>query len=264
MMLATLLPVALVAYIVGIFLASLGTFYRIGIARTGASLFFVVAWGAHVAAVTVHGVQTGHFPLSSRAEYLLFLGLAVMTLHLLLWFVWKVHATGIVLPPISAAAGFASWALIGTTASMPVAQPRGLFLFHTTVSTLGMATLVVALAMSLLYLFQDRALKARRKLKLLDLLPPLDRCDNIGFQALLVGFTLLSVGIATGVMVNSSLHDRLWVPGIKQTLPVLAWLVFAGVLAARFKLGFRGRKSAYLTITGVMLGLLTVAGMATL
>jgi ABC-type uncharacterized transport system permease subunit len=41
----------------------------------------------------------------------------------------------------------------------------------------------------------------------------------------------------------------------------LAWLVFAGVLVARFRVGFRGRKSAYLTIAGVMLGLLTVAGM---
>lgn len=261
---AVLLPIALVAYILGIFLAGVGVFYRVELARIGASVVFSLAWIAHLGSVIGQGVATGEFPLSSVAEYLLFLGLAVMTLHLVLWFVWRMHVAGCVLPPIAAAAGFGALALFGTRAAVPVARPRGLFLFHTTVSTLGMATLVVALAMSLIYLFQDRALKSRRALKILQRLPTLDRCDHIGFQALVLGFVLLSVGIATGVMVNATMHGRIWVPGIKQTLPLVAWLVFAGVIGARFKLGFRGRKSAYLTITGVMLGLLTVAGMAQL
>jgi ABC-type uncharacterized transport system permease subunit len=260
-MLVVLLPIALVAYIVGVFLASLGTFYRFETARKSATVVFVLAWTAHFGAVLGRGLSTGQIPLTDVAEYLLFLGLTVMTLYLLLWFRWRVDAAGIVLPPLAAAAGFGALALLGSTAALPVARPRGWLLFHTTVSTLGMATLVVALAMSLIYLFQDRALKARRKLKLLNRLPPLDRCDHIGFQALAVGFVLMSVGIGAGVVVNASEHGRIWVPGIKQTLPLLAWLVFAGVLAARFGLGFRGRKSAYLTITGVMLGLLTIAGM---
>lgn len=259
---AMLLPGALVAYVVGIVLASLGTFHRLEIARKSASVMFSIGWAGHLGAVIARGRSTGQFPLSSVAEYLLFLGLAVMTLHLLLWFAWRVHAAGLVLPPIAAATGFAAFALLDTQAALPVARMGGWFLFHTTVSTLGMATLVVALAMSLLYLFQDRALKSRRPLKLLARLPPLDRCDHIGFQALLLGFVLLSVGIAAGVVVNASRYQTFWVPGIKQTAALLAWLVFAGVLAARVKLGFRGRKSAYLTITGVMLGLLTVAGMA--
>ncbi len=259
-----LLSLALVAYIVGIFLASLSTFYRVELARKSASAAFVLAWVAHTAAMIARGLETGSFPMSSVAEYWLFLGLAVMTLHLVLWFGWSVYAAGLVLPPIAATAGFVASALMGTSASAPVAQPHGWFLFHTTVSTLGMATLIVALAMSLLYIFLDRALKTRRALKLLERLPPLDDCDHIGFQALLIGFVLLTVGIGAGVVVNSSLHDRFWIPGVKQTLSLLAWLVFAGVLGARLRLGFRGRKSAYFTIAGVMLGLAAVAGMATL
>ena len=124
-----------------------------------------------------------------------------------------------------------------------------------------MATLVVALAMIVIYLFQDRALKSRRTLRLLEKLPPLDRCDNVGFQALVLGFVLLTVGILTGVIVNAAVYDRIWVAGVKQTLAILAWVVFATVLFARFKLGFRGRKSAYLTIAGVTLGLMTIVGM---
>jgi ABC-type uncharacterized transport system permease subunit len=42
---------------------------------------------------------------------------------------------------------------------------------------------------------------------------------------------------------------------------LLAWIVFAVILASRTALGFRGRKSAYLTIAGFALGLLTILGM---
>jgi ABC-type uncharacterized transport system permease subunit len=261
-MTAMLLSAALVCYIVGIFLAALGTFQRADLARRAASPLFAMAWLVHLGAVIARGLATQRFPLASVAEYLLFLGLAVMTLHLLVSWGRGVHVAGLVLPPVAAAAGFAALALLGTHAAAPVERSHGWFLFHTTVSTLGMATLVVALAMSSIYLIQDRMLKSRRPLKILDRLPSLDRCDQVGFQALVLGFVLLSVGIGAGVVVNASRYQRLWVPGLKQTAPLLAWLVFAGVLGARFKLGFRGRKSAYLTIAGVMLGLLTVVGMA--
>ncbi len=255
------LSIALVAYVVGIFLASLGTFTRIEMARTAASIVFFVAWLAHLGAVVQRGRVTGRFPLSDVGEYLLFLGLAVMTLHLLLWMRWRVQVVGIVLPPAAAAAGFGALALLSSGATPLENRPRGWFLFHTTVSTLGLATLVVALAMSLIYLFQDRALKSRRTLRLLERLPSLDRCDHIGFQSLATGFVLLSLGIVAGFVVNELVHGQFWLLGVKQYLALLAWIVFAGVLSARVKLGFRGRKSAYLTITGVMLGLLTVAGM---
>ena len=72
---------------------------------------------------------------------------------------------------------------------------------------------------------------------------------------------LLTLGIGTGIVVNAELHEPLLVMGPKQIFPMLAWVVFAGILIARPALGFRGRKSAYLTIAGFALGVLTVLGM---
>ena len=260
-MTAFLLPLALVLYIVGLFLAGLGTFYRLDTARNAAVWVYALAWLVHGATVIRRGMDAGRFPLTNRPEYLLLLGFVVMTLYLLALIVWRVHAAGLVLPPIAAAAGFGALAVSGRTAASVPPRPQGWFLFHTTVSTLSMAMLLVALSMSLIYLFQDRALKTRRRLKLLDRLPTLDRCDHIGFQALVVGFLLLTLGIVAGAIVNASVHGRIWTPGVKQTMPVVAWLIFATVLVARSRLGLRGRKLAYLTITGVMLGLATAAGM---
>jgi len=256
-----MLPIALVAYILGVFLASLGTFYRFHLARGVASAVFVSAWAAHLGAVLQHAVETKRLPLSNGVEWLLVFGLAVMTLHLFVWFIWRVWAAGVVLPAVAAVAGFGAWALYSDASVGETTRRGGLFLFHTTVSTLGMAMLVVALAMSVIYLILDRALKTRKTLRVMDRLPPLDQCDHIGFQSLAIGFLLLTIGIVTGVLVNTTVYDKLWVPGIKQTFPLLAWVVFAVVLAARLKMGLRGRRSAYLTIAGVILGLVTVVGM---
>jgi ABC-type uncharacterized transport system permease subunit len=255
------LPIALIAYIVSIFLAGLATVYRSDAARGGASAVFVVAWLAHGGAVIQRGIATGGLPLNNVGEYLLVLGWVVMTLHLAVWFAGRVYAAGLVLAPIAAVASFAALPLLASGVHHGGAPLRGWFLFHTTISTLGMATLTVALAMSVIYLVKDRALKSRRTLRLLERLPSLESCDQIGFRSLWIGFILLTLGIGTGVIVNEKIYQQFWILGIKQVLPLLAWSVFAAVLLARFKLGLRGRKSAYMTIAGVTLGLLTVVGM---
>jgi len=262
-MLASFLPIALVAYIVGVFLAGLATVYRSDAARGGASAVFVAAWLAHGGAVIQRGVAMGAFPLTNLGEYLLMLGWVVMTLNLALWFAGRVYAAGLVLPPLAGLACFAAMPLLATSVARPAPRRGGWFLIHTAISTLGMATLCVALAMSLIYISKDRALKSGTTLRLLKRLPSLETCDQIGFRSLWIGFTLLTVGICTGLVMNETIYNRFWILGFKQTLPLAAWAIFAVVLVARLKLGVRGRKSAYMTIAGVMLALLTVIGMTT-
>jgi ABC-type uncharacterized transport system permease subunit len=195
------------------------------------------------------------------AEFLLVLGWVVLTLHLYLWFRQKVEVAGVVLPPLAGIMAFVAMQLMRGATTNPTTTPDGWFLFHTTVSTLGIAILSVAFAMSVVYLVQDRALKSKKALKMLERLPSLQKADQIGFRSLTVGFILLSLGIVTGVVVNAELYERSLELGPKQIFPVLAWIVFASILVGRPILGFRGRKSAYMTIAGFALGLMTVIGM---
>ena len=116
--------------------------------------------------------------------------------------------------------------------------------------------------MALLYLAQDHALKSRSTPGLLQRLPALEECDRVGLQALIVGFVMLTLGIGTGIAMNTGLHSEFLSGGAKQIFPLLAWAVFLVVLLARTWLGYRGRKSALLTIAGFLLGLASVAGMA--
>jgi ABC-type uncharacterized transport system permease subunit len=235
--------------------------YRSEPSRRAASGVFVATWLVHVVTIVREATVTGRFPLANMAEYLLVLGWIVMSLHLWLWFRLRVWVAGLVLAPLAGIMTFAASQVLSEDAAVAAVHPDGWFLFHTTVSTLGMATLCVAFAMSVLYLIQDRALKAKKGWKLLERLPSLQKADQIGHRALSVGFLLLTIGIGTGLVVNTEVYERLLVMGPKQVFPLLAWGVFAVILIARPLLGFRGRKSAYLTITGFALGLLTVVGM---
>lgn len=255
-----LLSIALICYTACIALAVIGVVYRSETARRCASIMFPITWLAHLAAVLAEGIGAGRFPLASLAEFLLLLGFAVLTIHLYLWYRLRIYISALLLPPLAAIAALGALPLLPGGGAQAGPRQDVLLLFHAAISTLGMATLCVAFAMSVCYLIQDRGLKARLRLALLDRLPSLDRCDHIGFRALKIGFFLLTVGIGTGVVVNVDLHHKIWLWTAKGTFPLLAWFVFAATLTARTVLGFRGRKSAYLIIAGFVLGLFTIIG----
>ncbi len=224
---------------------------------------FAAGWALHLGAVVGKGVSAGRLPLANLPEYLLVLGWVVLGLHLLVWFRSRIAASALVLAPLAFLMGLAALLWPARPGELPPAQQHGLFLAHTTLSTLGMASVAVAFAMSLIYLAQDRALKAKNRPRLLDFLPSLDRSDRIGHLALFWGFPLLTLGILTGALWSAEVHHRFWVGGPKQTFPVLAWIVLGIVLYVRVVQGLRGRRFAYLTIAGFTLGLLTVLGMTT-
>jgi ABC-type transport system involved in cytochrome c biogenesis permease subunit len=255
------LSIALLGYIIGIILVVISTVYRSSKARHAASVAFALTWMAHLGAVIEVGVAAGRIPLGNLPEYLLVLGWAVLSLHLYVWFRLRIHMAGLLLPPMAAIAALVSLSLLSGEVARSAARQSALFFFHTAVSTLGMAILCVAFAMSMLYILQDRALKTKMTLGFLQRLPSLEKCDTIGFRALLTGFMLLTLGIGTGVVVNVEVHRRLWVWQAKGSFALLAWIVFAATLTARTALGFRGRRSAYLIIAGFVLAVLTAVGM---
>ncbi len=92
-MFAQFLPIAVIAYVVGIFLASLSVFYRSDVARGATSAVFVMAWLVHLGAIAQRWVVVGGLPLSSQGEYLLALGGAIMTLSWAAVFYFKTGNT---------------------------------------------------------------------------------------------------------------------------------------------------------------------------
>jgi len=255
------LAAALAFQVAGVALAVFGELKnRVSWSRW-AAFALVAAWAGELATLVILGVHAQAFPLRTGPEYLLALGWFVLTLHLLLWFRSQVKAAALVLPPVAGVMVLSAFLMSVGASQDTLLRTQGWFVFHTSIATAGVAALAVSFAMSLLFLVKERALKAKRSLRVLERLPTLEALDRMGFEALLYGFPLLTLGIATGMVYSAAVHDRLWIWGVKEIFPVIAWAVFAGILWARFARGVRGRRSAILAIAGFAFALLTFVGM---
>jgi ABC-type uncharacterized transport system permease subunit len=228
--------------------------------RAGA-LILAAAFVLEIAVLALLGASGAAVPVRSGGEYLLALGCFVLGLSLVLGLARGLPGIALVLPVVSAV--MVAFAVLLPEASPGVApvERSGWFVAHTTVATAGMAALAVAFAMAVLFLVKDRALKTKRPVRMLERFPSLETIDRVGFQAMLWGFSLLTLGIATGLAMQAELHRPLFGWTAKEIFPILAWLVFASLLAARGARGVSGRRSAVLAIAGFALGILTVLGM---
>lgn len=256
-----LLTVALAFHVAGIVLAAIGELRHRAFVSRSAAFVLVAAWAAEFATLIVRGVTAEAFPLRTGPEYLLVLGWFVLTLHLDLWFRLRVRAAALVLPPVSGLMVLAAHLFLAGESQDYALRTQGWFIFHTSIATAGVAALAVSFAMSLLFLVKERALKSKRSLRVLEMLPTLEALDRLGFQALLYGFPLLTLGIATGMVYSAAVHDRVWIWGPKEIFPVIAWAVFGWILWSRFARGVRGRRSAILAIAGFAFALLAFVGM---
>lgn len=255
------LTVALALHVAGVALAALGELrHRVAVSRLGA-VVLLSAWVAELLTLIVLGMTGEAFPLRTGPEYLLALGWFVLMLHLVLWFRGQVRAAALVLPPVAALMVLCAFLFGAGTSPDNGLQTQGWFVFHTSIATAGVAALAVSFAMSVLFLVKERALKSKRSMRVLKMLPTLEALDRLGFQSLLYGFPLLTLGIATGMVYSAAVHNRLWIWGVKEIFPVIAWAVFAGILWARFAAGVRGRRSAILAIAGFAFALLAFVGM---
>ncbi len=127
---------------------------------------------------------------------------------------------------------------------------------------LGTACCGVAAMAGGMYLYVQARLKRKHNLGGMGLLASLEALENIIIRAAILGFVLLTLGLASGVVVisedSTSLPSGWWFTP-KIVLSTLAWLVYALLMNVRYAIGFRGRRAAWLSIIGLALLLATYA-----
>ena len=137
------------------------------------------------------------------------------------------------------------------------AAPAGLKI-HILLSVAAYGLLAIAAVQSLVLAFQETQLRKKQPVKVLNILPPMQTLEKLLVQALTIGFFLLSLSLATGLMfVHDILEQRL---SHKVVLSILAWLIFAVVLWGRWARGWRGKKLIRWTLGGFISLLLAYFG----
>ena len=111
----------------------------------------------------------------------------------------------------------------------------------------------------MVYLYAERRLKAHRIQRGdgLSTLPSLEVLDRLHGRCIQFGFPLFTVAMITGAIWLTRLPGggphRLLQP--QYLFSTVAWVLYAGLLLARFLIGWRGRRAAQVTIGGFVASL---------
>jgi cytochrome c-type biogenesis protein CcsB len=126
---------------------------------------------------------------------------------------------------------------------VPALQANRILGIHVTTMMLAYSALSISFGAAVLYLAQADA-SGRRIARL----PDAETLGEIAYWSVLVGFPLLTLGIALGAYWANTAWGRYWGWDPKETSALLTWFVYAGYLHARGLRGWEGRRAAWLLV----------------
>ena len=107
--------------------------------------------------------------------------------------------------------------------------------------------LVFAGILGIMYVIQDKYLKARKLKGLYFVLPSLETLDELNYKCLQYGFPLLTAAIITGAIWSEYATGSYWQWKHRQVWSLITWFLYAALLHGRLTAGWRGRKAAILS-----------------
>jgi ABC-type transport system involved in cytochrome c biogenesis permease subunit len=135
---------------------------------------------------------------------------------------------------------------------------------HVLLASAGLALGGIAALAGLLFLAEHHRLKTRRPLPVRLNLPSLEALDRSGAVALAVGFPLLTLGVITGMIWVQTESGRLWTATAHETWNLVAWVVYAVLVAVRFAWHQGGRNAAAFAVGGFAFLFFAVIGVGLL
>jgi len=216
----------------------------------------------------------GHVPLSNLYESVVFFAWTVQLLYGIFELRYRYRAVGaFVVPVVFLAMAFAQYGaplvryagtLVGSESLGRFSIPSGIqalvpalqsdwLLYHVVTCFLGYAGFAVGAAVSVMYLIRLRYEKkgsCGTWGKAMSILPPVSTLDQINYQAVLIGFPLLTLGIITGSVWANYAWGSYWSWDPKETWSLIVWLIYAAFLHARITRGWSGKRTAILSIIG--------------
>lgn len=254
---ATLYDVALTAYIVataaayGYLIGRREGLWRLGVVMTQ------LGWLCHTVALVVRGVELGRPPLATMPELVSVVIWVAVLLELWAERQYRVKALGAFVLPVVLVLGLTL--PTGLRALLPSPTIRSAWIWvHIGLALLGLAALVLNFAGAVMYLLQERELKAKRPGTVYYRLPSLETLDRFSFRALSLGVPLLTAGLVLGVLWADAAWGSVLAFDPVALLSLAMWALYAAALYGRAIGAWRGRRTAYFAIAGFCVLLLTL------
>ena len=242
-------------------------------ARIGTSLT-VLGFLFHVAADITRGIAAGRVPWSNMYEFALTGTMLIVAVYLVVLLRYDLRFLGTFITGLVTV-------LLGATAIwfytivVPLSDPlKSVWLvIHVFVASLATALFALAFALSVLQLLQARrerlavaadeasvtaladtgagsASAGKSGPRFLRTLPSADMLESLAYRFAITGFIFWTFTLIAGSIWANDAWGRYWGFDTKEVWTFVIWVLYAGYIHARATRGWRGTRSAWLSIIG--------------
>lgn len=260
-MLVGLLQTTAAVYLAAGIVAAMGVVLpSLRLRRAGVAL---LAGGAGLHAFDFAVMHTGGTPppltdLATAVSYMAFVGVAFFLLLLLRW--RRLAGLAMLVAPAAFLGVF--FGLLPLPGGAQVLPAGGSWSHtHVLLASAGLSLLGVAGLAGVLLLVEDRRLKRKRPWAAGERqLPSIETLDRVNAVALGVGFTLLSLGVVTGMLWLQGARGRPFTGSPHEVWSAVAWAIYAVLVVARFGAHQRARHAAVSAVAGFAFLVVAVIG----
>ncbi len=218
------------------------------------------AFVCHTALIGWAYAKSGIFPIHNLHQILSMSGWALTAFFLAFQQQFRLKVMGVYAAPLALF-------LMIVSARFPVepVQINSTFrsfwlIFHVTLIFLSYGAFALACGAGILYLVQENAIKSKKRGFFYRRLPSLELLDNTGYACIITGFTMVTVGLVSGFVYAKWIWGKFWSWDPKEVWSGILWVFYAILLHERLAVGWRGRKSAIMSIIGFAVLLFTFIG----
>ncbi|WP_285136311.1 c-type cytochrome biogenesis protein CcsB [Microbacterium sp. lyk4-40-TSB-66] len=213
----------------------------------------------HLVATVLRGIAAERVPWSNMYEFALTGLLLIIAVYLVVLTRYDLRFLG------SLMTGLAVLLLGGATLAfhvevVPLADPlKSVWLVvHVFVASLATALFALAFGLSVVQLIQARRERklaeapadAEPKRSFLRTVPSADALESLAYRFAIVGFIFWTFTLIAGSIWANDAWGRFWGFDTKEVWTFVIWVLYAGYIHARATRGWRGTRSAWLSIIG--------------
>ncbi|MBB3159264.1 cytochrome c-type biogenesis protein CcsB [Microbacterium proteolyticum] len=213
----------------------------------------------HLVATVLRGIAAERVPWSNMYEFALTGLLLIIAVYLAVLTRYDLRFLG------SLMTGLAVLLLGGATLAfhvevVPLADPlKSVWLVvHVFVASLATALFALAFGLSVVQLIQARRERklaeapadAEPKRSFLRTVPSADALESLAYRFAIVGFIFWTFTLIAGSIWANDAWGRFWGFDTKEVWTFVIWVLYAGYIHARATRGWRGTRSAWLSIIG--------------
>ncbi|HEU0087262.1 MAG TPA: c-type cytochrome biogenesis protein CcsB [Pseudonocardiaceae bacterium] len=213
----------------------------------------VLAALVHGGSLALRGTAAGRVPWGNMYEFTSALCLVAVLAWLIVLYRQRSAARMLrrlgmfVLLPVVILMFLAGTVLYAEAAPLVPALNSYWIAIHVSAAATASGILLVSGVASVLYLIRERAGAPSR---IAASLPGSATLDRVAYRTAVVAFPIWTFGVITGAIWAEAAWGRYWGWDPKETVALVAWVIYAGYLHARATAGWRGSRAAWINVVG--------------